>query len=106
MKEFPPRLDVRYKDQLKDYLYNRTIAYLRRDLFELIIRENGQCLALDEWFREKNYTNKDNIELMTKTVMKELETIGWTCNTSYGGTALFVYADKDNPPKAYFPDGF
>lgn len=107
MKNFPSRLNVKYKNRFPEYLYDRTIAYLRRDLCELILRCNEEkYFSLDEWFRSQNYTDKTGQKQMVDAVMEELRQLGWTCNTSFGGTGLFVYSNSDEPPKNYFPDGF
>lgn len=107
MKEFPSRLNVKYKDKFPIYMYDRIIAYLRRDLFEMILKGNEEkYMALDEWFRSHEYFDKKGWEKMVETVMAELEELGWTCKTSFGGTGLFIFSDPEKPPSTYYPDGF
>lgn len=106
MKEFNNKINVSNKDKFKLYHYERILCYMRRDIFEHVIREEENFyFELDIFF--KKYKIKDDIsmEKMTSTVISELEDQGWKCKTSFGGTGLFIYS-SENPPENCFEDGF
>lgn len=105
MKEFPIRIHVDNKDKFSKVFYARYLAYLRRDLFEHIIKENENTyFDLDTWSKNNLGNKKKLIETMTAQIMKELKNKGWNCKTSFGGTGLFIYS-SENPPPSCYEDG-
>jgi hypothetical protein len=105
MIEFPQRLNVQNKDNFKEYNYSRVLCYLRRDIFEHMIRED-ENIYFDLDIFSKKYLNKntDDLKTMTTLVMGELKKLGWSCKTSFGDTGLFIYS-TDAPPPSCHPDG-
>lgn len=107
MKEFPHRLHVNNKDQFSTYLYDRSLCYLRRDIFEhLIIRKDeNSYFELDRFCKQYLNNNTEMLENMRTTVMNELCALGWKCKTSFGDTGLFIYSTED-PPSSCYEDSF
>jgi len=103
MKRFPDTLHVKNKKNFSKINYERVKCYLRRDLYDHIIRyEEKDYFELDRFDKER-LNDVNLMEKMTKELIVELEKLGWTCNTSYGKTGLFIY--HGDPPPNYFPDG-
>ena len=101
MKEFPNRLKPENKEKFPEYCFYRNLAYLRRDIFELmILGDENNYFALDN-FSYKHGIPEKEMEELTNTVVKELENLGWNTKTSFGGTGLFIYSTKDPPPSCY-----
>lgn len=105
MIEFPKKFVPKYKHKFSDFKYERDIAYLRREIFEHVIRgDENNYFELDRFCRERLGNDRDIMEKMKDDVIIELEELGWKCQTSYGGTALFIYSSND-PPSSCYPDG-
>lgn len=105
MKEFPQRLYVENKSEFDTILYDRELCYLRRDIFEHMIKEDeNNYFDLEKFSREKLKNNQKIIKQMCDTIMGELEKLGWKCKTSFNGTGLFIYS-TDEPPPSCYPDG-
>lgn len=105
MKELPQRLHVKNKDDFREYYYKRTMCYLRREIYEHVLSSIENFYFTLEDFRVKYKLSGQEISSMSATIMDELRNLGWTCQLSYGGTALFIYSTVDPPPLCY-PDGF
>lgn len=101
MKEFPNCLNVKNKDTFPQLHYNRTLCYLRRDLYEHIIREDENSYFELEKFNRKYHIDSENLEKMTKTIISELQNLGWKCKLSFGNTALFIYSTEKPPPSCW-----
>lgn len=101
MKEFPDKLTPENKDIFCNYRYNRILAYLRKEITELIlIGDENSYFELDKFAR--NYKVEPNDMLsMTKTISGELESLGWKLKTSFGGTGLFIYSSEKPPSSCY-----
>ena len=105
MKEFPNKLNVKNKNNFQYQYINRVLCYLRRDIYDHIIsNDESSYFDLDK-FDRKYLNNINETEKITRKIIEELEVLGWTCVTSFGGTGLFIYSDKDNPPSNCWLDG-
>ncbi len=104
MKNFPNKLNVVNKDKFNDFFRERTLCYLRRDLYEHMLSRKDETAYFDISGFSSKYRFK-NIKNMVETVIQELEVLGWKCKTSYGGTGLFIYS-TDEPPANCYPDEF
>ena len=104
MKSFPTILNVNNKDKFSELNYNRILCYLRRELYEHIIREEETNYFELDKFQKKYSLELKNREKMGETVMSELCKIGWKCKLSFGGTGLFIYS-SENPPTNCWEDG-
>lgn len=101
MKEFPERFKPENKDMFSKYNYERNLAYLRKDIFEIVLRGNeNDYFDLDN-FASAHSVKKNEMERMSNVVMGELQKLGWNVKTSFGGTGLFVYSTDDPPPSCY-----
>lgn len=104
MKNFSDKLNISNKHNFQSLHYERTLCYLRRDIFEHVIKEDeNSYFELDKFSRNYLNNNTKLITKMTETVISELEKLGWKCKTSFGGTGLFIYSTK-NPPPSCFED--
>lgn len=105
MKQFPVRLNPENKDKFTTYRYERNLAYLRKEIFELmLLGDENNYFELDI-FSRKYKLKKGEIENMCNTVIQELENLGWNVKTSFGGTGLFIYS-TDIPPVSCYEDKF
>ena len=100
MKEFPSILHINNKENFKDIYYNRSLCYLRKSIFEHIIKEDENTFYDLDKFK---HLIKKNEEIIL-VIIKELNSLGWKCKLSYGGTALFIYS-TEKPPISYWEDG-
>jgi hypothetical protein len=101
MKEFPSRLKPENKEKFSQYRYERSLAYMRKDIFELVLRgDENNYFELDNFARVHSL-KKNEMERMSNTVMDELKKLGWNVKTSFGGTGLFVYSTDEPPPSCY-----
>jgi len=101
MKEFPSRLSPENKEKFSKYRYERNLAYMRRDIFELVLLgDENKYFDLDK-FARVNYVNESDIRDMCNVVMDELKNLGWKVKTSFGGTGLFIYSTENPPPSCY-----
>ena len=105
MKEFPSILNVANKDEFPDIQYNRVLCYLRKNIYEHVIREDENSYFDLEKFQKIQKITVENRDKMATTVIEELVVLGWKCKLSYGSTALFIYS-SENPPASCWDDGF
>jgi hypothetical protein len=102
MKSFPSKLKVENKASFKDLNYERNKCYLRRDIYEHIIsHEEKEYYSLDD-FNQK-IKNMSIVQKMVEELIPELESLGWKCKLSFGGTGLFIYS-TDLPPSNCWED--
>lgn len=94
MREFPKKLHVDNKASFAQYYRDRVLCYLRRDLYEHILRSKE-----DEYFDLDRFNATHLIDLtitieLVNVVSTELMKLGWNCALSYGNTALFIYSGE------------
>ena len=105
MKIFPSILNIKNKENFETIRYNRTLCYLRRDIYDHIIsHEENNYFAIGKFDRNHHKDMKITLKII-KTIMAELTTLGWSCKLSFGNTGLFVYS-TENPPPSCFDDGW
>lgn len=101
MKEFPSILRPDNKEAFSKLNYDRIKCYLRRDLYEHIIAHSeGEYFSIDA-FNEKRVGSMDMVKKMVGDLIPELEKLGWSCKTSFGGTGLFIYSTEKPPPNCF-----
>jgi hypothetical protein len=101
MKEFPKILIPKNKHRFHEYLYERNLAYMRRDIYELVIRGDENSYFVIDNFARKHQINNHDIKSMTLTVMKELKSLGWNVKTSFADCGLFIYSTDEVPVSCY-----
>ena len=105
MKEFPDSCNVNNKSEFPELLHNRNLCYLRRDIYELILKEDEtNYFDLSKFAHNREISDAD-LKKMIDIVQSELVGRGWKTKTSFGGTGLFIYS-SENPPTNCFPDDF
>jgi len=101
MKEFPNHLRPKNKEKFSQYRFDRNLAYLRKEIFELMLMgDENNYYALDN-FSSRYGVSRADVERMRDIVMQELSEKNWNVKFSFGGTALFVYSTSDPPPSCY-----
>jgi hypothetical protein len=104
MKEFSKKIHVDNKPNFKACMYERNMCYLRKLLYEHIMKnDENTYFQLDE-FAHKYGVHKDEIEPMAHKVSAELVKLGWKCRLAFGSTGLFVYSSEEPPISCYSDD--
>lgn len=104
MEEFPSHFIPENYEEFNKYNFDRNLAYIRKEIYELVIRgDKTQYFDLDKFSNDHSVSMKDLKNLVT-IVSSELIKLGWVVVSSYGGSGLFVYTG-DIPSNCY-PDGF
>lgn len=105
MKDFPSNLKPENKQEFSMYRYRRNLAYMRREIFELmLLGDENNYFDLDKFARDYKITT-ENMESMRNILSNELKELGWKTETSFGGTGLFIYS-TDKPPPSCYKDEF
>jgi hypothetical protein len=93
MKEFTERVNVKNKEFFNEYLYERNICYMRRDIYDLILRGDENDYFDLTKFNENRVNDIEITNKMIKTIIQELYRYGWNCKLCYGDTGLYIYSD-------------
>jgi hypothetical protein len=101
MKEFPDRLNPENKGDFPLYRYNRNLAYMRKEIFELMLLGNENDYFDIDIFSRKYKVEKKDLDKMLNTIKEELVELGWNVKTSFGTTGLFIYSTDTPPPSCY-----
>ena len=103
MNEFPSNLNVEKKETFSDYNYERLLCLMRNEIYiHMLWRNENDSFDFDRFFKV-NFNGKslDMLEKMKKTVMEELNNIGWKTELSFGATSLFIYSSENKPPSCW-----
>jgi hypothetical protein len=106
MLEFPLSIKPENKEKFKQFLFNRNIAYMRRDIYEFILQCDEEKYFDIENFRHKYLISSSDMGNMRNQVMKELGSLGWNVKTSFSGTGLFIFSPETDTPKLCYEDEF
>ena len=98
MKQFPNILNVDNKDMFSDILYRRYICYLRREIYEHMLRNNENDYFAIDSFATKYNIDIDMAKQMTHELIEEIQNIGWKCRLGFNDTGLFIYSTENPPP--------
>jgi hypothetical protein len=104
MNTFPDHINVSQSEERKTQAFLRLQGLARQEIYELIIKGDERDYFDTSKFSER-YTKRDQkltSELMTR-IVKELNDLGWKTQYSFGGTGLFIFADKK--PSNCYDDG-
>lgn len=99
MKEFPSTLNVKNKEKFPEFYYDIVLSYLRRDIYEHVIKEDENNYFDLDIFQRKYNLQLENRDKMIQQIIKELEDLGWNCKLSFADTGLFIYS-TDKPPSS------
>lgn len=107
MKEFPASFTPQGLAQSRDAIITeRYLAYLRKDLYEHTLTRHSEADYFEvDKFQKRYSLPKDLVQQLVQRLVTEVRAKGWTCELSYGKTAIFVMADPNNPPLNYFREG-
>ena len=97
MNEFPSILNVKNKEKFPEIYYDRVLSYIRRDIYEHVIKEEENNYFDLDIFQKKYNLSTEVIDKIVQEIMKELENLGWNCKLSFADTGLFIYS-TDKPP--------
>jgi hypothetical protein len=98
MKEFPKRFIPENESNFQQYNFDRNVAYLRRDIYESVIKCNkNDCIDLSK-FMNSYGVKKEDMKDMVNIVIEELKSKGWQTTLLYGDTGLYVYGSKEDAP--------
>jgi hypothetical protein len=103
MKTFPSKLHANNKANFPAINYARGLCYLRKTLYEHIIsHEESEYFSIDDFIANFPQFKTQDAKKMLNELIQELIDIGWNCKLSFGGTALFIFAEK--PPANCWED--
>lgn len=97
MKEFPQRFVLENTDIFSDLLYERNISYLRRDIYEHVLKSNKEDSFNLQQFNDERIGDMEVTKQMANTIIDELITRGWECALAYGSTCLYIFPPGDKP---------
>lgn len=97
MKEFPLRFTIKNSDFFPELLYERNIAYLRRDIYEHMLKNNKEESFDLKKFNEERVGDMDITRQMADTIIDEIIERGWECALAYGATCLYIYPPGEKP---------
>lgn len=105
MNEFSPSLTPDNKDNFLGIRFETVLSYLRQEITENVLGgDENDFFDLSTFSRKYGLTDSELTD-MRSAVTVELETLGWSVKTSFGGTGLFVYSSEKPPPSCH-ADGF
>jgi hypothetical protein len=99
MKDFPDLISVENRSEFADIYYERIKCYLRRDLYEHILKihkteydpkKNQDYFSVDS-FDKRWMNDRVQTKRMIEELISELQSKGWTCKLSFGDSGLFIY---------------
>jgi len=106
MNKFPLNLGVKNINYFSEYHYNDILLLFRESIYKhMISNKENDYFDLDKFCKTFCKNRSAVIQDMLKTIIPELELLGWKCQTSFGETGLFIYSTED-PPLSCHRDGF
>ena len=105
MREFPSHFIPTNKEKFHVYIYKRNLAYMRKEIFELVLQGNENNYFDLENFRRVHKIKNSDIINMVDVIKDELQKLGWKVKTSFGETGLFVFS-TETPPSSCYDDNF
>lgn len=97
MKEFPQRFVLENIDIFSDLLYERNISYLRRDIYEHVLKNDKEDSFNLQKFNDERIKDMDVTKQMANTIIEELIERGWECALAYGSTCLYIFSPGNKP---------
>lgn len=98
MKEFPQWFQYRNQKLFEEKHKARCLSYLRRDVFEHILRRTDENDSFDiQRFDSERVGNMELSQDLAIQVATELENLGWGCSLAYGKTVLYIHQQGQLP---------
>jgi hypothetical protein len=101
MNVFPIELHCNNILKFEHIYLEKVLSSFREQIYNHMIsrKDENEYFAIDVFEHQflKQYPN--TIQKMTKTIIQELESIGWKCKLSFGDTGLFIYS-TEKPPRS------
>jgi hypothetical protein len=105
MKVFGEVLNVTNKSEFPNLHYKRTFCYFRKEIYEMMIKnDENDFFDLDGFCRKHLSNDREIMKQMTDAAIIELEEMGWTCKICYGSSGLYIFSG--DPPPSCYPDEF
>ena len=101
MKQFPAILHAKNKAKLKDAYYKRTLCYLRRNIYEHILKHEEKDYFDIDGFNKIYVGNMEMMNKLIGVIIEELNKLEWNTKIAFGGTGLFIYSGE-TPPNTYW----
>ena len=101
MKSFPENINAKNKDKFPALLYERAKCYLRRNLYEHILKEEEKSYFCLDKFSKEWINDIEKTKDLVKEIIPELEKLGWKCKLSYNDTGLFIYSTQEPPTNCW-----
>ena len=96
MIHFPSKLTPANTDMFKNYLYHRTLCYLRQEIYEFMLCRKDEKMFFDyDGFSKRRDVTIKLVNDMVDELVTELNKLGWSCQKAYGNTALYIIGDKN-----------
>ena|SRR3989304_8339832 len=96
MKEFPKNLCPAKKNKFPKYRYNREMCYLRKEIYEFILKgDENSYFDLGQFGTQHNIKIND-VKKMGEKISEELQQLGWKTTLHFGGTSIQIYSDEKN----------
>lgn len=92
MKEFPNKLQPKYKHLFAQFNFNNELEYWRKKVFEYLISGNQNGFDL-------THNNKNIDKRIIECLCFELKNLGWKTNLAFGSTVLFIYETETDVEK-------
>jgi hypothetical protein len=98
MKKFPGNINVKNKENFKKIYYNRIKCYLRRTIYEHMLKnEESNYFSIEEFNTEKKIENPEITIKIISELIPELIAVGWKCTLAFGKTGLYIYSTEKSP---------
>ena len=107
MKDFPNKANVDNKAEFTNIFFDRFICYLRRDIYEHMLRnvnDENVYFELDNWSRKFIKNDMEMMIKMVEIITKELQEKGWKTQLSFGSSGLFIYSSETPPPSCWLDE--
>src|SRR3990167_8199493 len=92
MKNFPQKFTPDNKEKFAEYNRKRLRAYMIRDVYETFIA-GGEAYYIDSFVIKRETTTEIAKEIL-RSLVPDLEKLGWTVKLLYNDSALYVYGNE------------
>jgi len=93
MREFPNKLQPKYKHLFPQFKFNDELEFWRKKVYEYMISGKNEGFDL-------THNNKNIDKRIVDCLCLELNKLGWKTNLAFASTVLFIY-ENDNDVEKY-----